>query len=89
MGSPAASLQAAQYGSWFPLQARPAALSAISRARPGGVTGESVRANARGNGPRRGETNTNRKGGRAWNWLNIKNPAAPAVRREAEEDLGR
>jgi bifunctional non-homologous end joining protein LigD len=27
--------------------------------------------------------------GRSHNWLKMKNPAAPAVRREAEEDWGR
>jgi bifunctional non-homologous end joining protein LigD len=27
--------------------------------------------------------------GRSSNWLKVKNPAAPAVRREAEEDWGR
>jgi hypothetical protein len=27
--------------------------------------------------------------GRSMQWLKIKNPAAPAVRREAEEDWGR
>ena len=30
-----------------------------------------------------------RLGSRSPDWLNMKNPAAPAVRREAEEDWGR
>ena len=29
------------------------------------------------------------RSGRSLDWINIKNPAAPAVRREAEEDWGR
>jgi ATP-dependent DNA ligase len=29
------------------------------------------------------------RSGRSKNWVKIKNPAAPAVRREAEEDWGR